>query len=61
MSLGVVTGLIQTWLYPQQKNQWLENSDLETKDIYRNDPKFSDKQVWANSADPDQTAPRGAV
>ena len=26
-----------------------------------NDPKFSDRQVWANSADPDQTAPRGAV
>ena len=26
---------------------------------YRNDPlfKFSDRQVWANSADPDQTAP----
>ena len=22
---------------------------------YRNDPKFSDKQVWTNSADPDQT------
>ena len=21
-----------------------------------NDPKFSDRQVWANSADPDQTA-----
>ena len=28
---------------------------------YRNDPKFSDTQAWANSADPDQTAPRGAV
>ena len=28
---------------------------------YRNDPKFSDKHVRANSADPDQTAPRGAV
>ena len=28
---------------------------------YRNDPKFSDRQVYANSADPDQTAPRGAV
>ena len=28
---------------------------------YRNDPKFLDKQVRANSADPDQTAPRGAV
>ena len=23
---------------------------------YRNDPKFSDRYVWANSADPDQTA-----
>ena len=26
---------------------------------YRNDPKFSDRYAWANSADPDQTAPRG--
>ena len=25
---------------------------------YRNDPKFSDRLVLANSADPDQTAPR---
>ena len=28
---------------------------------YRIDPKFSDRYAWANSADPDQTAPRGAV
>ena len=28
---------------------------------YRDVPKFLDRQVWANSADPDQTAPRGAV
>ena len=28
---------------------------------YRNDPTFSDRLVWANSVDPDQTAPRGAV
>ena len=28
---------------------------------YRNDPKFSDIQALANSADPDQTAPTGAV
>ena len=30
---------------------------------YRNDPKFSDRYAWANtySADPDPTAPRGAV
>ena len=28
---------------------------------YQNDPKFPDGLIWANSADPDQTAPRGAV
>ena len=28
---------------------------------YCDDPKFSDRYAWANSADPDQTAPRGAV
>ena len=31
------------------------------KGHYRNDPKFLDRQAWANSADPDQIAPRGAV
>ena len=25
--------------------------------MYRNDPKFSDRYAWANSADPDQTSP----
>ena len=33
----------------------------KTFTVYRNVPKFLDRQVWANSADPDQTAPRGAV
>ena len=28
---------------------------------YRNDPKFSDRYARANSADPAQTVPRGAV
>ena len=28
---------------------------------YHNDLKFSDRYAWANSADPDQTAPGGAV
>ena len=27
---------------------------------YCNGPKFADRYAWANSADPDQTAPRGA-
>ena len=30
-------------------------------DAYCNDPKFLDRSVWADNADPDQTAPRGAV
>ena len=29
--------------------------------MLRNDPKFSDRSVSGSSADPDQTAPRGAV
>ena len=28
---------------------------------YRNDPTFTDRVVWANSVDPDQTAPEGTV
>ena len=28
---------------------------------HRNDPKFTDRQAWANSVDPDQLAPRGPV
>ena len=29
--------------------------------VYCNNPNFLDRQVWANSADPDQAAPLGAV
>ena len=28
---------------------------------YCNEPKFSDSQVWANSVEPNQIDPRGAV
>ena len=31
--------------------------DMSKEYRYRNDPKFSDTQALANSADPDQTAP----
>ena len=44
---------------PQDGNSCLYLTAM--KDTYRNDPKFSDRYAWANSADPDQTAPRGAV
>ena len=40
-------------------SQYIEDHIRES--YYRNDPKFSDRKVWANSADPDQSAPRGAV
>ena len=36
-------------------------SFYQKKKTYRNDRNFSDRQVLASSADPDQTAPRGAV
>ena len=37
------------------------NSNFFDKKTYRNDPKVWDRQVCANSVDPDQTAPLGAV
>ena len=43
---------------------WPLNELTESRYIakkYRSDLKFSDRQVWANSVDPDQTAPTGAV
>ena len=47
-----IKGKNTTWSILQQSSKII---------LYRNFPKFSDRQVWANSADPDQTAPRGAV
>ena len=40
--------------------QYFQKMLMELPIVYHNDPKFLDRQVWANSADPDQTAPRGA-
>ena len=34
----------------------LRRQNGRTNSYYHNDPKFSDRQVWANSADTDQTA-----
>ena len=35
----------------------LNDDSDQTAWMYRNDPKFSDRYAWANSVDPDQTAP----
>ena len=36
--------------------KYVRRQNGRTNSYYRNDPKFLDRQVWANSADPDQTA-----
>ena len=46
---------------PKNSDSWKKIAVMILKFDYRNDPKFSDRYAWANSADPDQTAPRGAV
>ena len=43
---------------PNQMNR-LTVKFPELNGTYRNDPKFSDRSVWANSVDPDKT--KGAV
>ena len=44
-------------MYMEKKNEiCVRRQNGRTNSYYRNDPKFSDRQVWANSADPDQTA-----
>ena len=62
--------LDQAWYLPnihsphqESFGPYLSNEHTTETDqrVYRNDPKFSDRKVWSNSADPDQTAPRGAV
>ena len=45
---------------PQKWHNFKFRTKINYK-IYRNDLKFSDRQVWANNVDPDQTATRGAV
>ena len=37
------------------------HSASHSQKYYRNFHKFSDRQVWANSADPDQTAPSSLI
>ena len=66
------TDFLMTWLKPKCKLAGLDCGIRHDKiyghidadymyDDYRNDPKFLDRSIWANSVDPDQTAPRGAV
>ena len=43
-------------LEKKKKEICVRRQNGRTNCYYRNDPEFSDRQVWANSADPDQTA-----
>ena len=53
------TGELKLSYFQHDLRRWRNKEKLEM--TYRIDPKFSDRCVLANSADPDQTAPRGAV
>ena len=48
-------------LYHNEENFHQQKLKYDISDNYRNVPKFTDRYVWTNSADPDWTAPRGAV
>ena len=55
-------GLITMNLLLQVSNKSLRSDFIHIfYHYYRNDPKFSDRYVGANSVDPQQTAPRGAL
>ena len=57
---NVLWVLIRTIYWVPRKYVFKENCRTLFSN-YRNVPKFSDRQIWANRADPDQTALRGAV
>ena len=58
-SVAAQDGLSLPWL--QTEDRFSHDKAPITVLYYRNDPKFLDRQVLANSADPDQTAPRGGL
>ena len=51
------------WVFTGQTGHQINAPVIKTHSnpsfIYRNDPKFSDRLDWTDSADSDQTAPRG--
>ena len=53
------------WFCHEAAFIWVTSTVKQTRwifdEIYCNDPKFLDRQALTNSADPDQTVPRGAV
>ena len=62
MAGGTITYFLQFMAVKEQTSFFFKKKKPTQRFIsYRNDPKFSGTYPWANSADPDQTAPRGAV
>ena len=53
----LMNDIVMYMYYLLEKNEiCVRRQNGRTNSYYRNDPKFSDRQVRANSADPDQTA-----
>ena len=58
-SVATQAGLCLTWSQTTEDTFSCDQAYMIEHDwLYRNDPRFLDRQVWANSVDPDQTAPR---
>ena len=53
-------GLLRGLMDLGQHSKALTHCTGAIAERYRNDPKLPDRQMYANSADPDQTAPSGA-
>ena len=51
----------QLWTYPKARDNPYTSISTQFSNVYRNVPNFPDRQVCANSLDPDQTAHRRAV
>ena len=49
------------WTKIRQKNRRMHGRTGDSYCVYCNEHKFSDSQAYANSADPDQPAPRRAA
>ena len=58
----LLNDIVMYMYYLLEKNEiFVRRQNGRTNSYCRNDPKFSERQVWANSADPDQTADQRLV
>ena len=55
--MAAQAGLCLDWSETPENTFCSDEAHIFCYYCYRNDTKFSERQVWANAIDPDQTAP----